>query len=349
MEKKGDGSTALIRKLLVSVTASTILVLAPCPSIAQPSEPTLSGKTINLTIGFPPGTGNDIYARLIARHLGLKIPGQPTVVPRNMPGAGSYKAANYLYNSAPRDGTALGFISHTAPTEEVLGNSAIQFKTANFDWIGRVSSYTMVSVTWHTSKVRTIAEAQTTEASMGTTGAGSSTFIYPNVVNRVLDGKFKLVRGYEGNASVFLAMERGEIDGATTGWFTIKSTKKEWLDGKKVNILVQHMAERHPDLPNVPTLVELARNAEEKQLLRLFASEGVVGKSILAPPGLPASTLTMLRRAFDAMTRDPEFIADADKIQAELDPMPGEKLQAMIEAVAHTPPAIVDRARSLLK
>jgi tripartite-type tricarboxylate transporter receptor subunit TctC len=168
-------------------------------------------------------------------------------------------------------------------------------------------------------------------------------------MNRVLDGKFKLVRGYEGNASVFLAMERGEIDGGTTGWFTIKSTKKEWLDGKKVNILVQHMAERHPDLPNVPTLVELARNAEEKQLLRLFASEGVVGKSILAPPGLPASTLTVLRRAFDAMTRDPEFIADADKIQAELDPMPGEKLQAMIEAVAHTPPAIVDRARSLLK
>src|SRR3954464_7483844 len=309
MEKKRDASKALIRKLQVSVAASTILVLTPCPSFAQPSEPTFSGKTINLTIGFPPGTGNDIYARLIARHLGSKIPGQPTVVPRNMPGAGSYKAANYLYNSAPRDGTALGFISHTAPTEEVLGNSAIQFKTADFVWIGRVSSYTMVSVTWHTSKVRTIAEAQTTEASMGTTGAGASTFIYPNVVNRVLDGKFKLVRGYEGNASVFLAMERGEVDGATTGWFTIKSTKQEWLDGKKVNLLIQHMAERHPDLPNVPTLVELARNTEEKQLLRLFANEGVVGKSILAPPGVPASTLTMLRRWDETPHKDPDHRA----------------------------------------
>jgi tripartite-type tricarboxylate transporter receptor subunit TctC len=164
MEKKRDGSIALMTKLLMSATATTIVVLAPCPSSAQPTEPTFSGKTINLTIGYPPGTGNDIYARLIARHLGLKIPGQPTIVPRNMPGAGSYKAANYLYNSAPRDGTSLGFISHTAPTEEVLGNSAIQFKAANFVWIGRVSSYTMVSVTWHTSKVRTIAEAQTMEA-----------------------------------------------------------------------------------------------------------------------------------------------------------------------------------------
>ena len=206
-----------------------------------------------------------------------------------------------------------------------------------------------MSLTWHTSKVRTIAEAQTTEATIGTTGVGSATYIYPNVLNKVLGTKFKLVSGYQGNAQTFLAMERGEIAAVSTGWFTVRTTKQDWLKGNKINVLVQYMAERHPDLPNVPSLVDLARNNEDKQLLQLFASEGDIGKSILAPPDLPRGILTTLRRAFDNMAKDAEFIADADKLQAERDAMSGEKLQKLVEAVVETPPAIVERAKLLLR
>lgn len=338
----------LSRKFAITLVYA-VTALASDQGFAQLSERTFEGKTINLMVGYPPGTGNDIYARLLARHIGRHIPGQPKVVPQNMPGAGSYNAANYLYNAAPKDGTVLGFISQTAATEELLGSQAVQFRTAKFGWIGRISSYNLVSLSWHTSKVKSIADAQKTEASIGASGVGSSLYIYPNVLNKVTGARFKIVSGYQGSAQAFLAMERGEIEAVSTGWFTIKSTKKAWLEGNKINILVQYMVGRHPDLPNVPSIVELARTAEERQLLLLFANEGEVGKAIFAPPGLPASTLTLLRRAFDAMTKDREFVADADKLQAELDAMPGEELQKLIEGVAETPPAVVARAKSLLK
>jgi tripartite-type tricarboxylate transporter receptor subunit TctC len=337
-----------VRRIIV-VPVLALIALATGPAVCQDTEGAFAGKTVKLAIGFPPGTGNDIYARLITRHLGRHIPGRPTVVPQNMPGAGGFKAAAYVYGIAPKDGTVLGFISQTVAIEEILENPAVQFKAARFGWIGRVSSRNLVSLTWHTSKVRTITDAQTTEAAIGTTGVGSATYTYPNVLNKVLGTKFRLVSGYEGNAQTFLAMERGEIEAVSAGWFTIKTTKQDWLQGNKINILVQYMAERHPDLPHVPSLVELARNTEDRQLLQLFASEGDIGTSILAPPDLPSSTLTTLRRAFDSMAQDPEFIADADKIQAERDAMSGERLQKLIEAVAQTPPAIVERAKSLLR
>jgi tripartite-type tricarboxylate transporter receptor subunit TctC len=327
---------------------SAVAAIASGPATAQ-SEPSFAGKTITLTIGYAPGSGNDILSRLVSRHLGKHIPGQPKVVAQNMPGAGSFKAANYLYSVAPKDGTVLGYIAQTAATEELLGSPAVQFKTAKFSWIGRVSSYDIVSVFWHTSKVKTIADAQQIEASIGATGVGSTVYIYPNVMNRVLGTKFKIISGYEGTAQSGLAMERGEVEGMSTGWFAVKSTKKDWLENNKISILVQFMADRHPDLPNVPTIVELGRTPDEKQLFRLFANEGDIGKAILAPPGVPASTLATLRRAFDAMVQDPEYIADADKLQVERDPMTGEKLQKMIEAVAETPPAIIEHAKALLK
>jgi tripartite-type tricarboxylate transporter receptor subunit TctC len=206
-----------------------------------------------------------------------------------------------------------------------------------------------VSVFWHTSKVKTVADAQKYEASIVATGVGSTVYIYPNVMNRVLGTKFKIISGYEGTAQSALAMERGEVEGMSTGWFAVKSTKKDWLDNNKISTLVQFMGERHPDLPNVPTIVELGRSDDEKQLFRLFANEGDIGKAILAPPDLPPATSATLRRAFDAMAQDPDYIADADKLQVERDPMTGEKLQKMIAAVAETPAAVIERAKSLLK
>jgi tripartite-type tricarboxylate transporter receptor subunit TctC len=331
---------------LFAVLACTAVALAPGSATAQPS---LAGKTVTLTIGYGPGSGNDVYGRLIARHIGKHIPGQPNVVPQNMPGAGSFKAANYLFQAAPKDGTALGYISQTAATEELLGSQAIQFKTAQFNWIGRIGSYNNVTIFWHTSRIKTIADALKMESTMGATGVGSAVYIYPNMMNKVLGTKFKIVSGYQGTAQTSLAMERGEVDGVTMGWFPVKTTKRDWVEQKKITILVQFLTERHADLPNVPTIVELARSPEEKQLFSLFANDGEVGKAILAPPGMPGATVAVLRRAFDAMVKDPEYLADAEKLQLEIDYMSGERLQKLIETVMATSPAVVERAKSVLK
>src|SRR5262247_3335460 len=193
---------------------------------AQPAvEQFYRGKSIDVIIGYPPAGSNDTYARALARHLGKHIPGQPNVVPQNMPGAGSFKAANYLYQAAPKDGTAIGYISQTAATEELLGSQAIQFKTAQFNWIGRIGSYNNVTIFWHTSRIKTIADALKTESTMGATGVGSAVYIYPNMMNKVLSTKFRIVSGYQGTAQTSLAMERGEVEGVTMGWFPVKTNK----------------------------------------------------------------------------------------------------------------------------
>jgi tripartite-type tricarboxylate transporter receptor subunit TctC len=332
----------------VCVMACAMMAVAVSPAAAQ-AQATLAGRTVTLTIGYGPGSGNDVYGRLVARHLGKHIPGQPTVVPQNMPGAGSFKAANYLFQAAPKDGTALGYISQTAATEELLGSPAIQFKTAQFNWIGRIGSYNNIILFWHTSRIKTVADALKHESTIGATGVGSAVYIYPNMMNRILGTRFKIVSGYQGTAQTSLAMERGEVEGVTMGWFPVKTNKRDWIEQKKVSILVQFLTERHPDLPNVPSIVELARTAEEKQLFSLFANDGEVGKAVLAPPGVPPATVAMLRRAFDAMARDRDYLADVDKLQLEAESMTGERLQALIEGVMATPAAVVERAKSVMK
>jgi tripartite-type tricarboxylate transporter receptor subunit TctC len=334
-------------RFTAAALASAALVVLPFAALAQPQS--FAGKTVTLTIGYGPGSGNDIYGRLIAKHIGRHIPGKPNVVPQNMPGAGSFKAANWLYASAPKDGTMLGYISQTAATEELLGKRGIQFKSAEFNWVGRIGSYNNVTVTWHTSRTRSIADAMKTETTVGATGVGSAVYIYPNMMNKILGTRFKIVAGYQGTAQTSLAMERGEVEGVTMGWFPIKTNKKNWLAEKKVNFLVQFLASRHPDLPNVPAIVELARTPEEKQLFALFANDGEVGKTVFLPPGVPAATVTTMRRAFDAMMKDKEFLADADKIKLEIGHMTGEKLQEMIVSVSKTPRAVVERAKAVLK
>jgi tripartite-type tricarboxylate transporter receptor subunit TctC len=337
----------LQNRLSAFALTCAVMVVVSSAALSQPQS--FAGKTVTLTIGYGPGSGNDIYGRLIAKHIGKHIPGQPNVVPQNMPGAGSFKAANWLFAAAPKDGSVLGYISQTAPTEELLGKSGIQFKTAQFNWVGRIGSYNNITITWHTSKTRTIADALKMETTMGATGVGSAVYIYPNMMNKILGTKFKIVSGYQGTAQTSLAMERGEVEGVTMGWFPVKTNKANWIKEKKINFLVQFLTKRHPDLPNVPTIVEFARTDEEKQLFALFANDGEVGKTILMPPGVPAETVATMRRAFDAMMNDKEFIADADRIQLETDSMTGEELQKMIAEVAKTPPAIVERAKSVLK
>ncbi|MDB5531907.1 MAG: tripartite tricarboxylate transporter family receptor, partial [Hyphomicrobiales bacterium] len=291
------------------------------------------GKTIELNVGYPPGGSNDIYARAVARGIGHHIPGSPNVIVRNMPGAGSIRAANYIYNLAPKDGSVLGLVAATNILDEKLGTVGVKFETAKFTWIGRIASAVNVTALWNTVPVKTIQEAMVTETKIGATGTGSTVFIYPNVLNRVLGTKFKLVLGYGGSSEAMLAMERGEMDGHSTSWEAYKSTHPDWIKDKKINVVVQYALKRHPDLPDVPTCVELARTPEEAQILKTVMNATEIGKTIISTPDLPPARAAALRKAFMDMTKDADFIQELENSRVELIPMPGEELQKLVEDV----------------
>ena len=232
---------------------------------AQPVENFYRGKTVTMVIGYPPAGANDVYARMAARHIGKHIPGNPNVVPRNMPGAGSLIAANHIFNVAPKDGTVLGLLVPTLPLEEALGASAVKFKSAAFHWVGRMARAPNITFIMATAPVKAIADAFDKTAILGATGRSATNAIYPTVLNNVLGTKFKVVTGYEGSAAAMLAMERGEVEGHSATYDTLKTVHPDWLAQKKVNVVVQYSLARHPELKDVPTTVELARNAEQAQ------------------------------------------------------------------------------------
>jgi tripartite-type tricarboxylate transporter receptor subunit TctC len=321
--------------------------LAPTLANAQSVENFYRGKTMNVIIGYPPAGANDLYARAVARHIGKHIPGNPTVIPRNMPGGGSLVAANHIFNVAPKDGITLGLIVPTAPIEEKLGAANVRFKAAQFNWIGRLAATPNVTFMNASSPVKTIKDAMAREALLGATGRSSTVAVYPTMLNHLVGTKFKLVMGYAGSAEAMLAMERGEVEGHSTTWEGVKSRAAKRLQDKSINILVQYGLQRHPELPDIPTAVELGRNTEEVQALRFFANASDVGRFILSTPDTPADRIQALRRAFDAMVKDPEFIADLEAQKLDLGPLSGEELQKLIEEVANVPPAILEKVRGL--
>lgn len=314
---------------------------------AQPSvEQFYKGKSIDLIIGYPPAGSNDTYARALARHLGKHIPGRPTVVPKNMPGAGSFLAVNYVYGAAPKDGTVLAIGAPTTALDEKLGTANVRFKTAELGWVGRIDSLINIVFMWHTSKVKTFADAQKYESTLSGTGAGSTVSIYPTVMNNVYKTKFKLIMGYKGSADAQLAVQRGEVEGHSTSWTAVKVGHPEWWPKKMISILVQFSLSRHPELPNVPTAVDLARNDEEKQVLSAIMVAAEIGSAFFTAPGVPPERLTALRRAFDATMKDPEFLADAAKIKLTVGPMTGEELQKLVASVSALSPDMLQKVRA---
>jgi tripartite-type tricarboxylate transporter receptor subunit TctC len=328
--------------------ALAILVLcAAGQTSAQAPEQFYKGKTIDLEIGYPTGGSNDAYGRLLARHLGRHIPGMPAVVPRNTPGAGSFLAVNRVANTAPRDGTVIALGAPTLALDERLGSQGVRFKTADLNWIGRIDSLINIVMMWHTSKIKSIADAQRIESTLSGTGAGSTVSIYPTVLNNVIGTRFKLVMGYRGSNEAMLAMERGEVEGHSTAWAAVKVAKPDWIRDKTVNVIVQFALKRHPELPDVPTAVELARNEEERQVLAAVLNASEVGTAFFTTPGVPPDRLGALRRAFDATMKDPEFLAEADKMRVGVSPMTGEELQKLVAQVSGLSPALLDRVRAV--
>jgi tripartite-type tricarboxylate transporter receptor subunit TctC len=314
---------------------------------AQTPEEFYKGKTIDFIIGYATGGSNDAYSRLIATHLGKHIPGNPTVVPKNMPGAGSFLAVNRIYTVSPKDGTVIGLGAPTMAIDEKLGNPGIHFKTSELNWIGRVDSLINIIMMWKSSPVRTIADAQKIESTLSSTGAGSTSSVYPAVMNNVLGTKFKLIMGYKGSNESMLALERGEVEGHSTAWSAVKVAQSDWIRDKSINILVQFALKRHPELQDIPTAVELGRNEEEREVLSAIMKASEIGTSFFTTPGVPADRLNALRRAFDATMKDPAFQAELKSQRVELGPMGGEELQKLVIELGTVSPAIIDKVKAI--
>ena len=322
------------------------------PALAQKSvEDFYKGKNVDLLIGYSPGGGYDLFARLVGRHLGNHIPGKPNIIPRNMPGAGSRTAVAWISNVAPKDGTVLATADQSLSVAQAMGDKALtgmKIDTSKLIYIGNPSADNNTTSMWHTSKVKTIEDAMKHEAPMGATG-GSTSSQYPRAMNALLGTKFKIILGYPGGNDINLAMERGEVEGrGSNAWASWKSTRMDWITDKKVNIIVQIGLKKEPDLPDVPLLVDLAKNEDDKAVLRLLSAPTTIGRPIFTSPGVPEERVKALRAAFDATMKDPEFLADAQKSGFDINPVSGEELQKIVADIVATPKPIADRLQSII-
>ena len=326
-------------------------VVAPAWSgQAQSVAEFYKGKTVEVYIGYSVGGAYDVYARLLARHMGKHIPGNPTLVPKNMEGAGSLRLANWLYTVAPKDGTAFGTIGRGVPFDPLLGRPGAQFEATKFSWIGSANDEVSICAAWHTTPVEKLEDLKTQEMMVGGVGGSNDTDQFPRIVNGVLGTRMKVISGYPGGADINLAMERGEVQGRCGwSWSSVVATHPAWIKDKKIKILAQMSLAKHPDLPNVPLIMDLARTDEERQILRVIFARQVMGRPFLGPPGIPPERLAALRKAFMDTMKDPEFLGEAKKGELEITPVPGEDIEKLVAEVYQTPKEIAEKAAAMVK
>ena len=305
--------------------------------------------TIRLIVGSEAGGGYDAYARLLAKHLGRFIPGNPKIIVQNMPGAGGIVAANFLYNAAPKDGTAIAQVQRLVPFVQIMGEKGPQFETAKFNWLGSLASEVTVCVSWKASTdIKTFADVQKKELITGGSGPNDTETV-PAILDNVLGAKFKIVTGYPSSTAVTLAMERGEVQAVCSSYSSLSTRNAHWFKEDKINLLVQAATRKHPALPNVPLAMDLATNPEDKALLELSDARLDIGRPFMLPPGVPPERVKALRTAFVEMTKDKEFLADAEKSKHEIDVVTGDEMQTMLERLAKTPKATIERLADALK
>jgi tripartite-type tricarboxylate transporter receptor subunit TctC len=307
------------------------------PGDAQPAADFYRGKTVQMLIGYTVGGNYDLNARVLARHIGRHIPGQPNIVTQNMAGAGSLRLANFLYNVAAKDGTVFGMIGRGVPMEPLLGSGAIKFDTRRYTWIGSVSDETTVCAIWHTSKVKTWSDMLSTPFLVGSQGPGSDD-MFAFMIRNIFGVKLRVVSGYPGGNEMNLAMERGEIDGRCGwSWGAVKATRSDWLARKDINLPLQIALRGAPDLPDVPLVTNFARTDRERQILRVVLSRQQMAWPFAAPPDLPKDRAAALRAAFDATMRDPAYLAETKQRGLEVDPMNGADIDTLIGELYQTP------------
>jgi tripartite-type tricarboxylate transporter receptor subunit TctC len=334
------------RVMLLVLGAAIAAVVAHAQSPAD----FYKDRNIDLYIGYSAGGAYDLYARVIGRHMGAHIPGGPTLVPKNLEGAGSLRLANYLYRVAPQDGSAFGTIGRGIAFDPLLIGQGDAFDAQKFSWIGSANNEVSVCVAMQGSGITTFEDLFTKELTVGGTGTSADTDQFPRVLNGVLGTHFKIVEGYPGGNDVLLAMERGEVKGRCGwSWSSVKSTRQAWLNDKKMSVLVQLSLSRHPELPDVPLISDFAKTDEQRQILKMVFARQVMGRPYLAPPNLPPDRLATLRQAFMDTMGDKDFLAEAAKVELEVNPVSGADVEKLVKDVYATPPDIIAKAKAAAK
>lgn len=338
---------AALRSCLRAVIGLTALALVHTTGASgQSVQEFYRGKKVTIVVGSDVTGEHDAAARLLSRHLPKHIPGHPTVVVQNMPGASGIKSANYLYAIAARDGSVLATFNKSMPLYQATGMANVNYKAQEFNWIGSMSHSNAVVVVAARTGVRTLADATGREVVMGSIGAGGTMSTYPLLLNNTFGTRFRLVQGYAGGQIVDLALDRGEIDGrGSYTWRDLRVKRADWLKTKKINILLQFGLEREPDLREVPALIDLARNETERAVFTFISSDIPIGKSFVMPPGVPAERIAALRQAFDATIRDRDFLADAKAADADIELTSGVQIERLVNQIVGTSPAIVQTAQ----
>ena len=335
-------------RLIVAACGASLIAGAASAQPANDVAAFYRGQTVRMLVGYEAGAGYDVYARTFGRFFVQHLPGQPTMIVQNMPGAGSLTMANHLASVAPRDGATLGAASRSIWFEPLWGNTQARFDPRALTWIGSINQDVAICAMWHTSPIKSLADAQAHESILGSAGAASDSTVFPRLLNGILGTKFRVVSGYKGTETVGLAMERGEVEGTCGAtWATIKGARKDWVEHDRINVILQLALTKHPELPNARLVVDAARSDAERQALELVFAPQAMGRPITAPPAIPPERAAALRAAFDATMKDAEFLAAAAKQNLEVLPMDGAAVAELLGRVYASPPAIVAKVKEL--
>ena len=336
----------LPRRMTISAATLAATAMFAAGAQADPVAEFYKGKTVEIIVSTGAGTGHDTSVRLLARHLRKHIPGEPSIIARNMPGGGHVRAANYVHNTAPKDGTTLASILPAFVLHQLIDGRGVEYDAANFIWLGSSLVDNMNLYVWHTANVKSFEEVMTREVVMGATGAGSYAATFPSVLNNVLGTKFKIVTGYRTTGEIHLALERGEVQGRAGNFFSsLKSNDPEWLAQKKIDILLQIGTERDPEFPDIPLMSELAKTPEQRRVLELFSGEIAMGRAYATTPGVPADRVAALRKAFMDTMKDKDFLAESAKLSLPVRPVSHDRLEEIVNSILTTPPELVEMAR----
>jgi tripartite-type tricarboxylate transporter receptor subunit TctC len=308
------------------------------------------GRQVVLLVASGVGGGYDTYARAFARHVGKHIPGNPAIIPKNLPAAGGLAAANTLYSVSPKDGLTIAALTNGIAMDPLFGNPGARFDALKFNWIGSIGKLQNICATWFESPIKTIEAVRTRDVTVAAAGPTSNTAIVPNVLNALLGTRFKVVAGYDPGAGMNLAIESREVEGICgLSWSTIRASRPDWITGGKLNVLVQVAVDKLPELADVPSALDLVSEPGKRPILELLLLRQEMGRPIAAPPGVPAERVTALRQAFDATMKDPDFLADARRFQMEIDPLSADRIGAILAAAYGAPAQIVSRAAALVE
>jgi tripartite-type tricarboxylate transporter receptor subunit TctC len=328
------------------IVAGILMLLVASPA---PAQSFYEGKTITIVTSTGVGGTYDVTARLISRHMPRFIPGKPLMKVQNMPGGGNVLATNFMYTIAPKDGTTIASIHNSMPVHQVLDGQGVRFDTSKFEWLGSTGPETEVILVWHTSGIRAFDELKTREVILGGTGAGSGLVILPRVMNTLLGTKFKIVTGYKSSEDINIALQRGEVEARAFSLVSIMAQRGDWLRDKKITILAQIGAKRAHEIPDVPLVTELAKSEDDRQVFKLISAAQALGRPYLAPPGVPADRLAILRSAFEATMKDNAFLAEAEKLQIDIDAISAGEVTQLVRETVSAPAGVVARAKAAIE